>query len=56
MTGTRELRIAPAMARMESTRPPGVFSWINRAAAPSVLARAIARSSMSCCYRLNRCR
>jgi hypothetical protein len=42
MTGTFELRIAPAMVRVESSSPPGVSSSISRARAPSELALAMA--------------
>src|SRR5215472_18241272 len=45
ITGTRELRIAPAIPRIDSTNPPGVFNSISRAAAPSEFAFARARSS-----------
>ena len=53
MTGTREPRIAPAMARVESSSPPGVSSSTSSACAPSELALAMARSSSSRGHRLD---
>ena len=38
--------MAPAMVRIESSSPPGVSSSTSSAAAPSELARAMARSSI----------
>jgi len=45
ITGTRELRIAPIIARIESSMPPGVFISTSSACAPSAFACAMARSS-----------
>jgi hypothetical protein len=47
ITGTRDRKIAPAIERIEVTRPPGVFISIRRADAPSLSACTSARSSIA---------